>query len=244
MKEGAATIRQDMCEALPVMVPAAQQYDPYADRSSQPFRLRQKWFRFIRPLIETCLKEKGRCRILDIGGTEQYWDIADDFIAAHNIEIYLLNLFPVPVRKSQFHAHVGDAVDLRAFQDNAFDLVHSNSVIEHVGSWANMWAMAQNVRRLAPFYYVQTPYFWFPFEPHFRFPLFHWMPEQLRCALLMRRTLGFRARQDSVDGAMRSIQGASLLDRKQFKALFPDASHRSEKFGGLTKSLIAIRTQG
>ena len=104
-----------------------------------------------------------------------------------------------------------------------------------------MLAFAGQVRRLAPSYYVQTPYFWFPYEPHFGCPAFHWLPESTRVALLTRRAMGHYPKADNVSVATQWAQSARLLDQQQMASLFPDAVVRREKFGGLTKSLIAIR---
>ena len=136
----------------------------------------------------------------------------------------------------------GDATDLPQYGDNSFDLVHSNSVIEHVGDWVRMEAFAKECRRLAPRYYVQTPYFWFPVEPHFSSLFFHWKSEQSRARALMRRGHGFSQKAADVGAAMRDVQHARLLDKTQFRFLYPDAAHHDEKVGPLTKSLIAVRS--
>lgn len=215
--------------------------NPYLDAKSLPYRFRKARFVHIAALIDTVLADKGEARILDIGGTEQYWDIAREYLSKRRVSIELVNLHAVPARSSRFIASVGDATDLADFPDDAYDIVHSNSVIEHVGGWPRMKAMARNVRRLAPRYFVQTPNFWFPIEPHFRAPFFHWLPAQLRYRLIMRTSLGFRGRANCVDGAMASIEGASLIDRPQMQALFPDAEIRCERFGLMTKSLMAVK---
>jgi hypothetical protein len=101
--------------------------------------------------------------------------------------------------------------------------------------------MAREIRRLAPAYYVQTPNFWFPYEPHFRFPLFQLLPEQVRYRLLMQFSLGFGGRRETVDAAMRGVQSVDLLDYAQMRELFPDARLVRELFGPLTKSIMAIR---
>ena len=125
--------------------------------------------------------------------------------------------------------------------DNAFDVVHSNSVIEHVGLWSNQRRMAQEVRRLAPRYFVQTPNFWFPLEPHFRMPFIHWLPEPWRAAILMRRACGFYPRARSFDEAQQILEDARLLNVKAMAALFPDATIECERFAFVTKSIIALR---
>ena len=222
--------------------PAHSIESTYGNPQSLAFRLRAKRFAHVRALIESVIARKGSCRIADIGGTEYYWDICKDYVASRPLQIDLINLQAVAVKGSCFRSLQGDATRLGDIDDNAYDLVHSNSVIEHVGNWDAMSRMAANVRRLAPAYYVQTPNFWFPIEPHFRAPFFHWMPEQIRYRLLMTFNLGFGGRRYTVDGAMRGLQTAALLDRRQLAALFPCAEIRCERVYGLTKSIMAVRT--
>lgn len=213
----------------------------YANPNAAAFRFRKRRFETLQPIIARIVAEKGHCRIADVGGTEYYWDIFGDYVAANPISIDLINLSEVPVRGEKFKSLAGNATDLSHIADNAYDLVHSNSVIEHVGNWNNMMAMADHVARIAPRYFVQTPNFWFPYEPHFRAPFFHWLPEPTRCALLMRYNLGFGGRRPSVKAAMRGLQSANLLSKMQFQALFPDAEIVSERAYGLTKSFMAVR---
>lgn len=216
--------------------------NPYADSTSAPFRLRQKrFFAFVMPMIDAIIADKGKCRIIDVGGTEQYWEICRPSLISRNVEIHLVNLREESTSGPQFVSHVADAANLSRFDDMSFDLAHSNSVIEHLESWSRMCSMADNIRRLASKYFIQTPYFWFPFEPHFRTPFFHWLPDQIRYRLVMRRRLGFYERQTTVADAMRTVEDAHLLDRRQLAALFPDARIESERLMGLTKSLMAIR---
>ena len=205
-------------------------------------RFREKRFEKIIALIEAIIAEKGSCRIADIGGTKYYWDIAGDFVAKSPVEITMINPKETQPSEGKFSFLDGDATDLGFLDDNSFDLVHSNSVIEHVGDWEKRVTMASHVRRLAPVYYLQTPYFWFPYEPHFRSVFFHWLPEQVRYRLVMRFALGFADRKKSVADAMTRVQSARLLDRGQFRALFPDAEISAERVAGLTKSLIAVRS--
>lgn len=178
-------------------------------------------------------------RILDIGGTPDYWNDKRSLITRSN-EITLLNFDAIPA--PGFESVGGDACSMPEFADNQFDIVHSNSVIEHVGMWRDMMRMANEIRRIAPAYFVQTPYYWFPIEPHARTPFLHWLPSSLQLRLVMNRKLGpFWSKAETVDKGMRTIQAAYLLDKKMFGALFPDARIVSERVFGFIKSLMAIR---
>jgi ubiquinone/menaquinone biosynthesis C-methylase UbiE len=68
------------------------------------------------------------------------------------------------------------------FTDDAFDIVISNHVIEHVGDVKEQAAHLQEIRRvLAPggSAYIATPSRWQFVEPHFRLALLSWLPRRL-----------------------------------------------------------------
>jgi hypothetical protein len=179
-------------------------------------------------------------RILDLGGEEDYWRDKIPMLD-RPAAITLVNIREIEVSLPGLEMVSGDVRSLSRFSDHSFDVVHSNSVIEHVGQWRDMQAMASEVRRLAPAYFVQTPYFWFPVEPHFRTVGFQWLPEPFRARILMHCGLGFFKKCSTFDEAMRAVQDSSLLDWRMFSTLFPDAELRFERWMGLPKSMMAIR---
>jgi hypothetical protein len=114
---------------------------------------------------------------VDGSGTVAFW-ASSDFLARYRCRVTIAN-------NDDRYLDSGHPVfDVHA--DFAFDLVHSNSAIEHVGGWSDMLAMAGEARRLAPAYYPQTAYFWAA-PPGVL--LFHWLPEQVRARWLIRRQL-------------------------------------------------------
>lgn len=214
-----------------------------SDPNSLVSRFRRARARRITALIEAIHAEKGAVRIIDLGGEPEYWNLFPrEFLDAHKVRITLVNPGGFDAVDATLFDNVdGDACSLPQYADMSFDLVHSNSVVEHVGDWVRMEAFAAEARRLAPRYYVQTPYFWFPIEPHFSAPFFHWRSEQSRARALMRKSHGFSQKAPDIGAAMRDVQHARLLDKTQFRFLFPDAAHHDEVVLGLTKSVIAVR---
>lgn len=179
-------------------------------------------------------------RILDIGGTNLFWE-QRGWAGRRDVHVVLVNLAPQPSTHENIEARVGDATDLSEFPDGAFDVVFSNSVIEHLESLERQAAMAAEVRRLAPRYWVQTPNFWFPVEPHFLTPAWHWLPVRVRVALLRRRRWGWRGPCPDKEDANALVREVRLMRSRELKRLFPDAALNEERIGPLVKSFVAVR---
>ena len=202
--------------------------------------LRRKRFALFQALIE---RLDPPVRILDVGGTEQFWDMMK-FAASERIQITLLNTFPVEVSSPHMQSAVGDARDLSQFGDHEFDVVFSNSVIEHVGGIDDQRRMANEIRRVAKFYFVQTPNRGFPIEPHFMFPFFQFLPVPCRAKLLQKFNLGWVARVPEYQNARLVVQSIRLLTRWDLEQMFPEAEIFEERFFGLTKSFVAYSGWG
>ena len=99
----------------------------------------------------------------------------------------------------------------------------SNSVIEHLQTSARQAAMAAEVRRLASTYWIQTPNFWFPVEPHFLAPAWHWLPVSARVALLRRRRWGWRGPCPDPADAEAAVREIRLMRGPELRRLFPEA---------------------
>lgn len=148
--------------------------------------------------------------------------------------ILAVDLSPRPtdwLRQSNVEVIAADGTKL-PFADGQFPVVFSSSVIEHVPVDLQP-QFANEIRRVGKRYFVQTPNRWFPIEPHYQLPLFHFLPERWRRALNQRFTLGWRQK-----GAW---EEANLLSAGDLRRLFPDAEIHRERLFGLTKSLMAVR---
>lgn len=210
--------------------------------------MRLKRFAPFLKLLDETIGTHGYASILDIGGTRKYWNILPaHYLNGGKVKITILNLSGVnqPESGNVFSYCVGDACDLAQFEPGAFHIIHSNSCIEHVGGWSRICQFANEVRRLASpmgAYFIQTPNYWFPIEPHNLTPLFHWLPRPFRVGLVQHFKLGHWPKSSNVIEAARWVESARLLNKKEFSALFPGATLVTERMLGLPKSFIAIQT--
>jgi len=208
-----------------------------ADNSSQAslaHSMRFKRFIYFKGLLQKLNKPVN---ILDIGGTQEYW--VNMGLDDRDYKITLLNLSEERVTSPNFSSVVGDATDLQNYTDKSFDVVFSNSVIEHLFTKENQKKMASEVRRVGNHYFIQTPNYFFPLEPHFLFPGFQFLPKPARVLLLNKFNLGHMPRKENIHEARLKVEEIRLLTIKEMRELFPQSSIWKEKFGGLVKSIVA-----
>lgn len=216
----------------------------YDNPNSFGSKLRRRRFSHFKNLISDTFDEYGCVNIIDMGGTKRYWNIMpSDFITKYNIHITIVNLPGTNKEKGDeyFNMVDGDCCNLSNYKDNEFHLAHSNSVIEHVGGSDNMYKFAREVSRVAIKYYIQTPNYWFPMEPHCMMPFFHWLPRSLRISLILKTNIGNWSKCNTIEEAANVIDSAQLLNKKMFYKLFHGSDRITERFMLLPKSIIAIR---
>jgi hypothetical protein len=157
-----------------------------------------------------------------------------------DVHLTILNIYEQQKRNVNITPIIGDATNLNQYADGSFDIVFSNSVMEHLFTLENQACMALEIRRVGKAYWVQTPNFWFPMEPHFLVPGWQWMPLNARVALLRRWKCGWRGPCSNRARALKLVKEIRLLTVKELRQLFPTAKIIPEQFGGLVKSWIAI----
>ncbi len=187
------------------------------------------------------LSINSQTRILDVGGNPFIWQIATEHGLPQINNITVLNIYqehrelPPNVRWV-----VGNGCEL-PFEDGEFDVVFSNSVIEHLGVLGSQESFAREIRRVGRNYWVQTPDPRFFVEPHYLSPFVHWLPIDLRRKVSRHATtwgLLTRPSKEQIEVMLNEIR---LIAPKEFKGMFPDAEIINERWIGMPKSLIAKR---
>jgi Methyltransferase domain len=203
--------------------------------------LRQKRFELLKGHIENLISQHVSFKILDIGGDLAYWKHIG--WKHDQCKICLLNLYPIIIPQddsTHFESIQGSALDMPV-KKGEFDLFFSNSVIEHLGSYDNQQHFANEVKRLAEKYIIQTPSIWFPLEPHSLIPFFQFIPHPIRAYLIMCFNINYFPKAATYSEALMVSKTTLMLTKKQFQALFPEAEIRVERLFGIPKSYTAIK---
>lgn len=178
--------------------------------------------------------------VLDLGGRSGTWTGHD----LHPARVVCVNVEKAGDAGVDWcMCAAGDACDLGSdILADRFDLVYSNSVLEHVGGHWRRQAFAETVHRAAPHHWVQTPSRYFPLEPHWLFPGFQFLPTALQATVSRRWSLGHRlSPEEPWTAAFDDVLGVELVGRATLQYYFPTSTVLKESFLGLTKSLIAVR---
>jgi ubiquinone/menaquinone biosynthesis C-methylase UbiE len=96
------------------------------------------------------------------------------------------------------------------FRSGSFDVVHSSSVLEHVGSFEDQQKFIRELTRVARrAVFMTTPNRWFPVEFHTVLPLIHWLPKRWFRRLLNGTRYHFYSLEKNLN----------LLDRRELSCL-------------------------
>lgn len=144
-----------------------------------------------------------------------------------------------------------DQLDRLPFPDGHFDIVFCSSVIEHATlhkdeiwkvtseaefrerSLVRQAEFAREIQRVGKQYYVQTPFKYFPLESHTWLPFYGWLPRGAQIPIL---------KMANKVWVKKTEPDYNLLVKKDMARLFPGAVLKTEKLGGLPKSIMAIRS--
>lgn len=179
-------------------------------------------------------------KIADVGGSYRYWLV----FPFEEFKDITFNITLINIEEKRFYetrsfnnvtftTQVGDGCNLKEIANQEFHLSHSNSVIEHVGSWEDIKNFRDELLRIGKYFFIQTPNYWFPMEPHYFLPFIHFFPRPVHTKLLM------VLKNRSFDRATSNFHENRMLSRNEFNFLFPDAHLITERFLLLPKSFIA-----
>lgn len=171
-------------------------------------------------------------RILDVGGTPELWsgDLGDLNVTFLNLGVIADQIRCAAGARTVVSGDICRLPDIAA----EFDLVFSNSVLEHVGSARRQDQYAAAVRR-GKAYWVQVPAPCFPVEAHCRY-LFWWL---LPASLRRRRIRAWRRNDNPFLG--RQMAGTRPIDARRLRQLFPDGKISTERMLGMVKSYYVWR---
>jgi hypothetical protein len=192
-------------------------------------------------LFERTFPITNRTCVLDVGGSPLIWQFA-----RVRPQLTMLNL-PTALQPDGAVVSLvaGDGCAL-PFKDAAFDIVFSNSVIEHVGTREAQQRFAAEVARVGRAYWVQTPNRAFPVELHLMLPFVHYLPRTWQRRTVERFTIWqLLARPSEAQRRFyieHFLNDLKLLNASELGSLFPDGRILRERFFGWPKSLIAVRT--
>lgn len=176
-------------------------------------------------------------RVLDLGGTAVSWSV----LGLRPASVTVVNLDhdgKSPPEPWMEIVH-GDAC---AGGFGEYDLVFSNSLMEHLGGHARRQQFANVVRESAPAWWVQTPYRYFPIEPHWVFPGFQFLPFRMRVLICQHWSmLNVPACKDPAEAAD-LVASTELISGTEMRTYFPNSEIWYERIAGIPKSLVAIKS--
>lgn len=208
-------------------------WDTLVHSSSEYFRRKRG------SLFRETLPNFTSLKVCDVGGSRHFWEKQN----AENVpsDLTLVNIRDDGQARSftgamdQFKVVLYDGETL-PFPDKSFDVAVCNSVIEHVPLHLRA-NLVREIKRISNYYFIQTPAFVFPIEPHFFCPALHWLPREVA-----RRAVRFspwrylsKPTDEHIQDYFNEIQ---ILTLKEFEGYAPGSKRFNEMFLGVPKSYV------
>lgn len=189
-------------------------------------------------------------RIIDLGGTAAFWEdwgITSD----HHVEITLINNHHIDTtQKGYDHSipfikeQIKDVNELETHDFYGYDLIFSNSMIEHLESNALQKRLCEVIEASGLPYFIQTPNKKSLVDPHFPHPLvpfFAAYPKRLQATLLTIHHFNGGTRAVSHQEAWQRLKYYTPLSKTGFERLLPEGTLTAESFLGIAPSLVMTR---
>jgi hypothetical protein len=192
---------------------------------------------------------RGPVRLVDLGGTVRFWEdwglakqplLDVTLINSHGLDISHAN---DPVALPNIRRQRVDVLTLSGADLAQFDVIFSNSMIEHLPGPDAQRQLAQAIIDSGRPYFLQTPNKRSPVDPHFPSPLvpfFAAYPRRLQARLLCWSPLGSPSAASSLKAALARLENYHPLSTRDIRRLFPQAHVVVERPMGVPMSIIAM----
>lgn len=203
------------------------------------------WFRRRRAqILVKVFPYLGTYNVCDLGGSKHFWRSLSDDVRPRSVDVLNVKQSAIDeggvtslAEAGCFHFEVYDGRYIPR-PDQHYDLLLSNSVLEHVAP-SDRRHLVSEMNRVAARLFVQTPAKLFPVDPHFLMPLVHWAPRSVGrrlAAVSPWRVLSGSSRAE----AEAYFDTTDLLSKRQLRQLFPQGRIHVERFLGCPKSYLVI----
>jgi hypothetical protein len=188
--------------------------------------------------------------IIDLGGTFEMWQ-RWGISCQHSLQITLVNHHERDKSHTREVAgadfikeEILDMRDLSSDYLRQFDLVFSNSALEHLGSRREQEEVSKRIIDCGRPYFIGVPDRFSPIDPHFANPLvpfFAAYPRKVQAALLIVNRFGSGSRSRTFLEAQDRLKFYNPISRSRLRALFPNAEVVRQSILGVSVFLVAQR---
>ena len=191
----------------------------------------------------------GPVRLIDLGGTVKFWE--DWGLAKRpQLDVTLVNNHDRdknheddPITLPNLRRLRADVLSLTAEDFAQYDVIFSNSLIEHLPGRALQQQLARAIIDSGRPYFLQTPNKHSPIDPHFPrpyVPFFATYPRPLQARLLSWSSLGSGSTAPSYQAALQRLQNYYPMTVNDIRRCFPRARVVVERPLGVPMSIIAM----